>query len=93
MSVKDGKSFHYRLHARHDAVTLHISRREALKLLAGLTCELKKHRQKGRREFFLLTAHRGQVYHKLSVTHVDAHVRHVSKSAAERHATKKWVTA
>jgi len=92
MSVKDGKSFHYRLHARHDAVTLHISRREALKLLAGLTCQLKKHRQKGHREFFLLTAHHGQVFHKLTVTHVDAHVRHITKRAAEHHAQKVWCT-
>jgi hypothetical protein len=75
MAVKDGKTFHYKLHGRHDEITLHISRTEALKLLAGLTCQLQKRRQQGHREFFLLTAKRGHVFHKLTVTHHQAHMR------------------
>jgi hypothetical protein len=35
-ATKDGKAFHYKLHGRHDEISLHISRAEALKLIAGL---------------------------------------------------------
>lgn len=91
MAIQNGKSFCYKLHGRHNEISLHISRTEALKLLAGLTAQLQKRRQKGHREFFLLTAKRGRIFHKLTVTHHAAHHRHIIKRVAEHDSQKVWV--
>jgi hypothetical protein len=93
MAVKDGKPFHYRLHGRYDEISLHISRSEALKLIAGISCQLKKRRSKGHREYFILHAHKARIWHRLSVTHHSAHKRHADKRLDAIHTTRKWVMA
>lgn len=93
MAVKDGKPFHYRLHGRHDEISLHISRAEALKLIAGLTAQLRKRSAKGHREYFVLHAHKGRIWHRLSVSHHSAIRRHAGARLDAIHAARKWVTA
>ncbi len=81
MAVKDGKAFYYKLLGRRDEISLHISRAEALKLVAGISSQLKKRRSKGHTEYFILHAHKGRIWHRLSVTHHSAHLRHCAERA------------
>jgi hypothetical protein len=92
MAVKDGKPFHYRLHGQHGEISLHISRAEALKLIAGISCQLKKRRSKGHTEYFILHAHKARVWHRLSITHHSASRRHAGARLDAIHAARKWVT-
>jgi hypothetical protein len=87
------KAFHYKLHGRHDEISLHISRAEAIKLIQGIRCKLKQRQSKGHREYFILHAHKARIWHRLTVTHHSASRRHGAARLDAVHAQKPWVTA
>jgi len=91
MAKTSSHTFHYRLHGRHDEISLHISRAEALKLIAGLTAQLRKRRSKGHTEYFVLHVHKGRIWHRLSVSHHSAIRRHAGARLDAIHAARKWV--
>jgi len=88
MAVNHSSNY-YKLHSRCNSMSVHISRREAQRILNGLTRVLKQKRSRGHREYFIMHVMRGVVWSNISVTHPQAHKRHC---AARVEANRKWVT-
>ena len=92
MTTKHSKSFFYRLHSRHDEITVHISRAEAHRLIAKLSKQLCHKSARGHREYFLIHIHGARVYHKLTVTHHAAHHRQIVARLDRAISERKWAT-
>jgi hypothetical protein len=87
------RPYYYKLHGKspNGEVTVHISRNEALKLIAGLANQLQRRQTRGHREFFLFHVKNGRMYNRLAVTHHNAHRRIANRRLQEQEEARRWL--